>query len=93
MAGRYRGISPGWSLRKWVVLLLTVLLLRSVALPAAADRDPFSGKWRAIDADYSNWKMTITASEQTSVRSTMKDPNIARRYEALVDSVAGDEEH
>ena len=37
--------------------------------------------------------MTITAGEHSSVRSTMKDPNIARRYEALVDLVAGEEEH
>jgi hypothetical protein len=72
---------------------LTILFLRTVTLPAAAGGDPFSGKWRAIDAGYSNCKMTITAGDHSSVRSTMKDPNIARRYEALVDLVAGEEEH
>jgi hypothetical protein len=46
-----------------VVLSLTVLLLGTLALPAAAGEDPFSGKWRGIDADYSHWKMTITAGE------------------------------
>lgn len=48
-----------------VVVATTGLVAVSTGAEAGSDpgEDPFIGKWRGIDADYSHWKLTITAGE------------------------------
>jgi hypothetical protein len=50
-------------MKRLLLVLVAVTVALGVTTSARADEDPFSGRWRAIDADYSHWKLTITAGE------------------------------